>query len=99
MNRLTLVRLVLASLVLGAAGAWLPAVHGQAFRQPDQPIINQQVPVQTQVASLQSPYVPGFNPAVNPYPPYYGGFYPGRAGGYLYGVAAVTDANAQYQVT
>jgi hypothetical protein len=66
---------------------------------PNQPNANQQMPGQTQVASLQTPISPGFNPYYPPAPPfpgYYGGFYPGRAGGYLYGVAAVTDANAQY---
>jgi hypothetical protein len=39
-------------------------------------------------------------PAPAPYyPGYYGSVYPDLAGGYLQGVAAVTNANAQYQVT
>lgn len=90
----------LASAVVAWAGAWLPAAHAQSFRVPNQPLANQPG-TQTQVATIQTPAMPGFNPAYPPVPSYpgYGGFYPGRVGGALYGVAAVTDANAQYQNT
>jgi hypothetical protein len=102
MIRLIFLRRALGCAALALVLAWAPAAHGQAFRVPDQPNVNQQVPVQTQVASLQSAVQPGFNPSYPPmpfWPGSYGGFYPGRAGGFLYGVAAVTNANAQYQAT
>ena len=66
-----------------------------AFRVPQQ-FVNQPT-AQTQVAAVPPP--PNFNFNSNPYMygPGYGygyGYYPGRAGGYLNGVAAVTTANA-----
>jgi hypothetical protein len=102
MIRLFFARIVSAIPALVLTLAWTPATHAQAFRMPPQPNVNQQLPAQTQVASLQTPVTPGFNPGYAPgypVPPYYGGYYPGAVGGALQGVAAVTDANAQYQAT
>jgi len=101
MIRLSFARVAPAIMALALTVTCSAPAHAQAFRVPDQPNVNQQIPVQTQVATLQTPVMPGFNPGVapvSPYPPY-GGFYPGQAGGALYGVAAVTNANAQYQQT
>ena len=57
----------------------------------------QQPTTQTQATTVQTVPVQsgfGYNPYINPG---WGGYYPGRVGGALNGVAAVTTANGQYQ--
>jgi len=89
-------------LSVGVLTGIAPSVPGQqqppgAFRAPPQQQIINQPAYQTQVASPQPQFPnPQFNynpnlPNVNSY----GGYYPGPAGGFLNGVAAVTTANAQ----
>lgn len=99
-------------LLLALAGAVVSVALVQAqqpqpggFRMPPQQQIASQPAAQTQVTGGQQPTIyPMGNFNYNPYmyggfgtPGFFGGYYPGRVGGALQGVAAVTTANAQYQ--
>jgi hypothetical protein len=94
----TCTRIALAAGWLAAAALPVAAQDNSgAFRAPQQ-IVNQPG-VQTQAAPATQ--FPNYNFSANPYmyPPGgygygFGGYYPGRAGGYLNGVAALTTANA-----
>jgi hypothetical protein len=96
-------RLAATLLVLVAPATRAQYVPPQANRQGQISAAGNLPAARTQAyAASPAPAVAGYVPPPAPYyPPYYGGYsvYPDVMGGYLNGVAAVTNANAQYQVT